>query len=343
MTTATMLMATMVVLGPQFGDSPAPAPRGGVIEVTNAVVVAKEDLPVPALDAGLIADLLIGEGSVITKGQLLAKQDDADLRAQRRARAAELDVALAQAESDLEELAALETAQTAKVEYEESLEINLQEPGAVPETQVRRQKLQYNRARLQAIVARQERRIAIMQTHVKAAEVDAIDIAIRRREIKSPIDGVVIQVSKRRGEWLQPGDVLLRVLRMDLLRVEGLMKLSDAAPHEVEGRPVLVKVLARGQIVEAQGVIVFANPVLTGPGDNLDFRVIVEIKNKPHPTLENVWQINPGMPATIVLDPNAPRAPAPAAPVQPEFEAPGIQPPAPAAPPIDVLPGGLGN
>lgn len=335
MTTATMLMTTMVVFGPQqFGDAPARG-DGGVIEIRNAVVVAKEDLPVPARDAGLIADVLVQEGSYVSQGQLLARQDDADLRAQRRAKAAELDVALAQAESDLEELAALETAQTAKVEYEESLEINLQESGAVPETQVRRQKLQYNRARLQAIVARQDRRVAIMQTHIRAAEVDAIDVAIRRRAIQSPIDGLVIQISKRRGEWMQPGDALLRVLRMDRLRVEGLMKLADAAPHEVKGRPVLVKVAARDHVVEAEGVIVFANPVLTGPAANLDFRVIVEIQNKPHPTLENVWQINPGMPATIVLDPNAaPADPPDAEPAPPLNPQPGLE-----APPIDVLPG----
>ena len=347
MPTAAMLM-TLLVAGPQ--DFDASAGNSNMIKIENAIVVAKGDRAVPATDAGLISELLISEGAYVQPGQLLARQDDKDLRAQYRARALELDLAIMQADSDVEERAAVETARTAEIEHEESLEINREEPGAVPATQVRRQELQANRAKLQAEVAREERKVAIMQTHVRAAEVEVTRIAIERRKITAPMGGVVVQIVRREGEWLQPGEMLLRIQRMDVLRVEGLMSANEASPYEVEGRPVKVFVKSPRGDVETTGTIVFANPTFSGP--NLNFRVVAEVNNVPHASLQNVWKINPGMPATILLDRNAQRvAPrAPAAP--PAFPGPGLPPVAPdgmpapggieglppAAPPVDALP-----
>ena len=354
MPTAAMLM-TLLVAGPQDFDRSSADPN--VIEITKAIVVAKGDRAVPALDAGLISQLLVSEGHYVTKGQMLARQDDKDLRAQYRARALELDLTIMQADSDVEERAAVETARTAVIEHLESLEINREEPGAVPATQVRRQELQASRAKLQAEVAREERKVAIMQTHVKAAEVEVTRIAIERRKILAPISGVVVQIVSREGEWLQPGEMLLRIQRMDVLRVEGLMSAKDASPYEVEGRPVKVVVQSPRGDIDTTGTIVFANPTFSGP--DLNFRVVAEVNNKPHPTIKNVWQINPGMPATITLDRNAPRvdtdalAAPPVAPAAPEgLPAPAPEglpmpapeaPPAgveglPAAPPVDALP-----
>lgn len=349
MPTAAMLM-TLLVAGPQ--DFDRSAADSDVIEIDNAIVVAKGDRAVPALDAGLISQLLVSEGAYVSEGQMLARQDDQDLRAQYRARALELDLTIMQAESDVEERAAVETARTAMIEHQESLDINREEPGAVPATQVRRQELQANRAKLQAEVAREERKVAIMQTHVKAAEVEMTRVAIERRKITAPMSGVVVQIVRREGEWLQPGEMLLRIQRMDILRVEGLMSANEASPYEVEGRPVDVLVKSPRGNVKTTGTIVFANPTLSGP--SLNFRVVVEVNNVPHQTLENVWQINPGMPATIRLNRNAPPVPPaappaapPAMPAAPEaLPAPnaGGLPPAPGieglppAPPVDSLP-----
>ncbi|MCA9173639.1 MAG: HlyD family efflux transporter periplasmic adaptor subunit [Planctomycetales bacterium] len=338
-----VLMAVLVISGPQDLGR-----QSDWIEVEQAIVKAKDDRWVPALDAAVISELLVREGVYVQQGQLLARQDDQDLLAQRAARVGELDLAREQAKSEAEEKAAWETYLTSKIEYEESLTINKQEPGAVPATQVRRQELQMNRAKLQAVVAREQRRIAIMQTYVKAREVEIADVAIKHRRIVSPIAGEITQILLRTGEWAQPGERLMRVLRMDVLRVEGSVYAVDAAPYEVKGRHVKVLVSTPQGDVETEGTIVFADPNYTGVKQK--FRVVAEINNVAHGSIPNTWLINSGMPATLRISRTQAGAPMdpdplPAAPGLPPVDpgVPGV-PPAPAnpllgQPPLDVLPG----
>ena len=49
------------------------------------------------------------------------------------------------------------------------------------------------------------------------------------------------------GEWFNPGEPVLRIVRVDLLRIEGFLKAADYSPQDVTGKAVSVEVeLPRG-------------------------------------------------------------------------------------------------
>jgi macrolide-specific efflux system membrane fusion protein len=71
--------------------------------------------------------------------------------------------------------------------------------------------------------------------------------------------GVVVQVRRRRGEWVQPGETVVRVLRIDRLRAEGFVRASDIE-GDMTNAPVTLRVSLAGQPQEFQGVVAFVAP-----------------------------------------------------------------------------------
>ena len=48
-----------------------------------------------------------------------------------------------------------------------------------------------------------------------------------RRRILAPIGGMVVDVFRRQGEWVDPGVAVLRILRIDKLRVEAFLSARE--------------------------------------------------------------------------------------------------------------------
>ena len=138
----------------------------------------------------------------------------------------------------------------------------------------------------------------------KQVEVEAADNAIERRLIRSPIDGVVVDVAKHEGEWMQPGDTLAHVVRTDKLRVEGYVKIREALPAAVENRPVTVVVeLDGGRREQFQGRIAFVKPVV----ESGDYRVFAEVENRRD---GGEWLLPAGQTAVMTIHLDAAAAPA---------------------------------
>lgn len=113
--------------------------------------------------------------------------------------------------------------------------------------QIQKLWLTVKQATLQIEQSEHERQIAVFETDGYAAKVSIAEDEIQRRQIKSPIIGEVVEVQFRPGEWVEPGNTLFRIVRLDRLRVEGFLNVSDFAPLEVANRTVRVSVpLAAG-------------------------------------------------------------------------------------------------
>jgi hypothetical protein len=137
------------------------------------------------------------------------------------------------------------------------------------------------------------------------AAVDAADKAIERRMIRSPIDGVIEDLSKHQGEWLQPGDMLAHVLRTDTLRVEGYIDAAKWDPGEVRDRPVTVSVtLANGKQEEFTGRIVFVSERVESGGD---YRVYADVPNR-RGVASGEWLLRAGQTAKMTIHASQPPA-----------------------------------
>ena len=107
---------------------------------------------------------------------------------------------------------AMAAADVAKAEYEVNADANRRVPGSVPETEINRLLLKCKETTLAIDKAKLDMRVAGHEAEVAQAEADAAQENINRRQINSPLDGVVVELHRHLGEWVQPGDQVLHIV-----------------------------------------------------------------------------------------------------------------------------------
>ena len=158
------------------------------------------------------------------------------------------------------------------------------------------QQLEKEKFRLSIEKAKKDMAVAVLQEHVAEAELKAAAANIERRRLTAPLDAVVVELARHEGEWVQPGDTVMRLVRVDLLRVEGFLNAKDYQPSELQGQPVRVVVkLAHGQRETFPGKIVFVKPLVQAGGE---FLVRAEVQNRQQ---DNFWVLSPGMSAEMTI------------------------------------------
>ena len=155
-------------------DTKAPAS----VKVSNCLILAIDDVAVPAQDAGMITAINVKEhGQLpVEKGTLLAQIEDRDLQVKRKLAEIELSAAKEQAESSVSLDVAEKTAAVAKTEWENAVEINAKSPRTVSDTEVRRLKLTYERYVLEAEKAMLEQRVARLTEQAKQSAIEVVEI-----------------------------------------------------------------------------------------------------------------------------------------------------------------------
>lgn len=76
-------------------------------------------------------------------------------------------------------------------------------------------------AELSEAVAATDSEFLTIDVHAKEKTLQIHELTLSRHQIASPIDGTVVELYKRRGEWVRPGDSVARVINLDQLVAEG--------------------------------------------------------------------------------------------------------------------------
>ena len=302
MNTLALLCIATIVNG-QADARLAPS-RGGKVPVRAAVVIAKFDRQIPGQEAGVLvlnnADNLdeLTEGVQIEKGGLIARIDDSKSRLQKIAAQKEFDSAELQASNDAPVQAAIATTEVAVAEHDKSREINKRSKNAVSEFELRRLQLTAVRSQKQEDVARMEQNVAKATMEVKRAQIDAADLDIKRRQISAPFEGEVVEILKKVGEWVNPGDPVVRLVNRKHMRVQGLLDLDEYSPEQVYHKKVIVTVsLPPNRRATFEGRIDYVNPVVNPTTKS--FFVRAEIENRKE---NEAWVMLPGMEVDMVID-----------------------------------------
>lgn len=265
-------------------------------QIKMCLVSLVEDVQVPAREAGALTAMEVVEGQFVTAGQVLARIDDRQSQLAKLAAELERDAALAKADDDIEVRYSQAALAVAAADLARALAIEAKNPGGVTEQEIQKLRLAKHRDELQIDRSKLEMRVAKMNAEVHQAGVQSADDALARRQIVSPIDGVVVTLFHERGEWVNAGEAVLQVIRIDRLRVEGFLSASEYAPEEVAGRQVSVDVpLAGNRTARFAGQVVFISPIVQAGNK---YRVRAEVANRSengHPILR------PGMPATMTI------------------------------------------
>jgi multidrug efflux pump subunit AcrA (membrane-fusion protein) len=293
------LAVGLFVAGIGMAPRPVMAAEGEPV-LERCIVSLVEEAEVPAREAGVLLELQIREGDVVSRGDLIARIDDSQPDFDRRKAVAEHAQAQAKAESDVDVRYAVAAEQVAKAEYDKANESNNRVPGSVTRVELDRLQLTWKRGELQIEQAQVERKLATMAVQSKEVDIAAAEDAINRRKILAPLDGVVVRVYPHLGEWMQPGDPLARVVRADRLRVEGFVDAARFDPDKVRDRPVTVEVTLADERVETfKGRIVFTSPIVESGGEYL---VWAEVENRQleagHP---EEWMLRPGQTVQMTI------------------------------------------
>lgn len=277
--------------------------------IPRALVTLIYDNKVPASEPGMLLEVPVEEGQSVEKDQILAQIDSRSTEARRRIAEAEHAGAMASYENQAEIEVAEKAVEVTKAEYDQSVEIREKSPTAIPLTQLRKDKFNWEKSIAQVKQARNENAIAGLTANAKKAQHDAASIELELRQARAPFRGQVVEVLKKTGDWVTAGEPILHIVGLDKVRVKGFVLIGGAegASHdEVLGRDVSITVFGAGEKKHTvKGKVGFASPVIEGVGTSRQFRIWADVENEKtvDPTTgQEVWKIQPGSMATMTID-----------------------------------------
>jgi len=272
------------------------------IAVDSAVVTLIEQVDVPAREAGVLSTVGVREGALVTAGALLAQMDDTQAQLAKKRAQIELDTARVEAANDVDVRFAQKSTEVARAELKRASESLEKYKKSVSATELDRLRLEAERAALQVEQAEQVLKVAALTEQLKQNDLDFATASLDRLTIKSPLDGMVVEVNQRPGEWVEPGEAMFRIVRIDRLRVEGFLD-APLAVASLVGRPVVLSVVgARCAAAEFPGKIVFVSPEVDPV--NGQVRLWAEVENR-------TGALRPGLHGTLLIDPPPADAPTP--------------------------------
>ena len=133
------------------------------------------------------------------------------------------------------------------------------------------------RLHLEISEAKLEHEVSSLMVQRMATSVDVAKEELDRQQVKSPLTGIVVEKLRHAGEWVEAGDPLLRVVRLDTLFVEGYVT-ADLVDRSFRGHEVSVTGVTRSGTVAVTGNVVFVSPEI----DPVNGQVLVraEINNE---------------------------------------------------------------
>jgi len=266
------------------------------VTLPNCLLSLDAEVLMPAQEAGVLMKIPVHEGQQVSKGDLLAQIDDTLPRLQQNVAMHKLKAAQREAEDDVSIRYSTAAARVAEARVTNALAANKKVPGVIPDEELRERQLKQREMELSIEKAQKEKDVAGLQAKVNEAELQAAAANLERRRLIAPLDAVVIELTHHEGEWVQPGDPVMRLVRVDLLRVEGFLNVKNYRPSEIQGRPVEVSVtLARGKKESFPGRIVYVKPLIEAGGE---FLVRAEVENRQE---NGFWILSPGLKAEMTI------------------------------------------
>lgn len=284
---------------PSFqADTPKDRAKGGDPTITKCRIALVNDVEVPAGEAGVLVYLGVKEGDNVKAEELIGQIDDREARqafriAQYAKRAAD-----ARAEDDIEIVYSRAAAAVAREDWQEMEQAHLRVEKSVTENERRKAKLEYDRSLLAIEKAEKDQMLAGLDADTKQAELEGGRLAVDKRRVLAPFDGMVLEVLRDEQEWVQPGEPIVRVAQLDQLQVDGYLYFDEHDPREIDGCEVTVEVTAgRGRKHQATGRIVHIDPRAEYDG-RYRYRVRAEIANRQQ---GGRWLIQPKLPADMTV------------------------------------------
>jgi biotin carboxyl carrier protein len=309
------LSTGLLLSSPQPGRAGQASADAYVIPVCYVTLINEMDIP--AQEAGVIRELMtpvldaggnpvldaqgqpayqeVREGLEVREGQLLGRIDDELEKMLQEVEQYKVQVAEKEAGNDVSVKYAEATAKVAAAELEQMKEANRLAPRSVARSELLRLALALEQATLSIEQSEHELSLARDGVNIRQGEYDVAGLHVQRRRIVAPFDGMIVERYRHPGEWVQPGEPVLRIVRTNRVRVKGFVGVADLLPGEVRGQKVMVRLDTSGirappgaEQMVITGRVGFASPIADGDPANPQ---------------EGDWLLRPGLKAEMTIIP----------------------------------------
>ncbi|EMI20447.1 Multidrug resistance efflux pump-like protein [Rhodopirellula maiorica SM1] len=281
------------------------AAEHSTIEVTDCVVRFAEEVHVPSVESGRVAAVNVKLNEPIDRNATIARLDDRTLKIRHRASTLRLDHSRRTAMDDVE----LRYAETALAEAEAELDSNRSihndVSGAIPLSHLRRLRLAVERGELEVALAKKRRVEAQVEVEMREADVAMLDDQLRNLEITSPLAGTVLEISRSPGEWIEKGEAIATVARLDRLHIHALVRQESLPAGQCKGLPISVHWIDSHSGVERtlRGTVLSLDPQILA---DARYRLHAEVINRRDENDPSRWQLVPGTEVRMQVYANQP-------------------------------------
>lgn len=255
----------------------APPTEDQVLTV-NGLVRLIEFVDVPARGEGRLINLAVREGASVCRGEVLGRLDETEAQLKVKRAQLEQELAAEKAKSESAIKSARVVKEVSQAEYERARLAKQATPGSISQSEFGKLWLEAEKANHELARLIEEQQFAALTAQTKQVELELARLALEERVFASPLDGIVVQLHRREGEWVHPGDKAVRVVRIDRLRVEAYVNLHSRLTA-LENAPVVLQVeFPDAPVEEFGGEVVFVHP--EADPVNGQIRIWAEIENR---------------------------------------------------------------
>ncbi|MEX2579848.1 MAG: efflux RND transporter periplasmic adaptor subunit [Verrucomicrobiales bacterium] len=258
-----------LVLGPFFGPAALAEESASVLGYLEPY----REIEMGFAETGAIDTIFVAEGESVSAGDPLVSLDNGVLEAQ-------LEIAKIQAESDAAILVATAEVEVSKTRFDKLTQ--LKKSGTAHSTEVARADADHKKAQGQLSIANEEKKIA-------GFRVEEIEAQIERRILRSPIDGVVLEINREIAETAaapharNQDEPLVVVAQIEKLKLvvhvpvghASLLRMGDTMPIRVL-RQSSLSLDREGSATDAVGTIEFVSPAIDPSSETLRTRLVIE-------------------------------------------------------------------
>lgn len=275
--------------------SPVLAQSQEMIEANNAVLQIVEERNIPARTSGIIQSCSIREGDLVKADQTVMQIDNSEAEGQIRKTEKELEMARLDAASTVDLEYARRSIEVAQAELGRAVRSNQRRPGVVAQSELDQLNLLVKKSIAERDKIEFQMQMRGMNRDVRQIELELDRLHNEFHQIKSPMVGMVVEVHRRQGEWVEKSESVARLVRLDKLKSE--IKLpAELALRDLVGSPATFypKLDLGEEETPFPGTVTFiypeANPISS------EVRVWVEIENTN-------LKLIPGLTGRVVIQP----------------------------------------
>lgn len=250
-----LFFAAVAVLFASHAAAFARAADAQALTVDSVVLRPLVEAEVPARQLGVLSKIVVDEGQAVRANESLAELDARAAALALKQAELEQAQAAAKAANELSVEYAAKALEVARAELARSEESNAKFPNSISDSQLDVERLTIEKLELERRQAQHELELARFELELKSNAVEAARLDLELYSVHAPFDGIVALVRERVGEWVQPGDAVLRLVAIDRLRAEGFI---DADHTEgLVGRSARLRLAAEAGDDHAEASVVF--------------------------------------------------------------------------------------